>query len=233
MTEAEWLACEDVNAMLETVSGTASARKARLFAAHCCRRIWRLLEDDDVRNAVEVAEIFADGLIEDAERHSAAGVRYRGLIPGENYEATLAAGYANDLNPLVAARRAASLGRIAVAVEAGEYIGDFGERTDGCDAILTAESRPQCAALREIAGDPFRPSSLPIACRTPMALALAQVAYGERSLPEGHLDNARLGVLSDALEEPGCADEALLSHLRSPGPHVRGCWALDLVLGKK
>ena len=49
---------------------------------------------------------------------------------------------------------------------------------------------------------------------------------------DGTLDRARLAVLSDALEEVGCTDTALLSHLRSPGPHVRGCWALDLVLGK-
>jgi hypothetical protein len=49
-------------------------------------------------------------------------------------------------------------------------------------------------------------------------------------LHSGHLDNARLAVLSDALEEAGC-DDAILSHLRSPGPHVRGCWAVDLCLG--
>jgi RNA-directed DNA polymerase len=36
--------------------------------------------------------------------------------------------------------------------------------------------------------------------------------------------------LADALEENGASGE-LLEHLRSPGPHVRGCWALDLVLG--
>lgn len=50
---------------------------------------------------------------------------------------------------------------------------------------------------------------------------------------EGTLDPARLAVLSDALEEAGCAEAALLTHLRSPGPHVRGCWALDLVLGRE
>ena len=39
-------------------------------------------------------------------------------------------------------------------------------------------------------------------------------------------------ILGDALEEAGCADEALLAHCRGPGPHVRGCWAVDLILGK-
>ena len=49
----------------------------------------------------------------------------------------------------------------------------------------------------------------------------------------GMLDPDRLTVLADALEEAGCGDEKLLDHLRSPGPHVRGCWATDLLLGKE
>ena len=43
----------------------------------------------------------------------------------------------------------------------------------------------------------------------------------------------RLAVLFDALEEAGCDDAEILNHLRSPGPHVRGCWAVDLLLGKE
>jgi hypothetical protein len=51
-------------------------------------------------------------------------------------------------------------------------------------------------------------------------------------MPEGLLDGTRLAILADALEETGCADEELLGHLRGPGPHVRGCWPIDLLLGK-
>jgi hypothetical protein len=61
---------------------------------------------------------------------------------------------------------------------------------------------------------------------------LAEAAYAERTLPPGTLDPARLALLADALEDAGCTDGELLGHLRGPGPHVRGCWALDLVLGK-
>jgi hypothetical protein len=61
---------------------------------------------------------------------------------------------------------------------------------------------------------------------------LAQSAYEERHLPAGTLDNGRLAVLADALEEAGCTDADILGHLRGPGPHVRGCWAVDLLLGK-
>jgi hypothetical protein len=67
---------------------------------------------------------------------------------------------------------------------------------------------------------------------TPAVLSMAQAAYDPRSLPSGHLDAARIAVLADALEEAGCAEEAILTHLRGPGPHVPGCFLLDLVLGK-
>ena len=92
---------------------------------------------------------------------------------------------------------------------------------------------PPIALLREIFGNPFRPTRFDPSWRlSPDVLSLAQAAYDERELPSGHLGSARLAVLSDALEEAGCADADLLSHLRSPGPHVRGCWAVDLILGK-
>jgi hypothetical protein len=43
----------------------------------------------------------------------------------------------------------------------------------------------------------------------------------------------RLPILADALEEAGCKDAEILAHCRGPGPHVRGCWVVDLVLGKE
>jgi len=64
-------------------------------------------------------------------------------------------------------------------------------------------------------------------------LGLARSAYEGRALPSGHLDPARLSALAGALEVAGCSDAGLLAHLRSPGPHVRGCWAVDLILGKQ
>jgi hypothetical protein len=89
------------------------------------------------------------------------------------------------------------------------------------------------AALRDIAGNPFRPVSLDSAWRTPTVSSLAQAAYENRSLPSGHLDNARLMILADAVEEADCTDAAVLDHLRSPGPHVRGCWVVDLLTGRE
>jgi hypothetical protein len=96
-----------------------------------------------------------------------------------------------------------------------------------------AERQQQVILLRCIFGNPFRPLAIDPAWRTPPVLALARSAYEERTLPEGTLDAGRLAVLADALEEAGCDNEEVLAHLRRPGPHVRGCLVIDLVLGKK
>jgi hypothetical protein len=61
---------------------------------------------------------------------------------------------------------------------------------------------------------------------------LAQAVCGNRALSGGHLDAARLAVLADMLEEAAARDAVLLGHLRSPGPHVRGCFAVDALLGR-
>jgi hypothetical protein len=89
---------------------------------------------------------------------------------------------------------------------------------------------------RDLFGNPFRPLPPPppslLIWKAGAMVNLARAAYEERLLPEGLLDPAGLAVLADALEEAGCTNADLLSHLRGPGPHVRGCWALDLILEK-
>ena len=94
------------------------------------------------------------------------------------------------------------------------------------------ERRHQCALLRDLF-NPFRPVTPEPAWSTPQVVALAQAAYEQRELPAGTLDLARLAVVADALEDAGCDQADLLAHLRGPGPHVRGCWAVDLILGKQ
>ena len=89
------------------------------------------------------------------------------------------------------------------------------------------------AVLRDLVGNPFRPVVLGSPRRVPTVSALATAAYEERDLHNGALDPVRLAILADALEEAGCTDRAILDHLRAPGPHVRGCWAVDLLLAKE
>jgi hypothetical protein len=61
---------------------------------------------------------------------------------------------------------------------------------------------------------------------------IAEGIYEQRRMPDRTLDSARLPILADAVLEAGCDDEALIQHCRREGPHVRGCWALGLLLGK-
>jgi hypothetical protein len=100
----------------------------------------------------------------------------------------------------------------------------------------STEAQVQCQHVRDIFGPmPFCPVSLNPAVLTwndGLVVRLAQAAYEERHLPAGTLDSGRLAVLADALEEAGCTNADILGHLRGPGPHVRGCWPVDLCLGK-
>jgi hypothetical protein len=96
-----------------------------------------------------------------------------------------------------------------------------------------AEKSVQATLIRDIYGNPFYPIPLIDASwLTPAVTEIAIVAYAERVQPSGRLNGARLAALADALQEAGCDNEEILAHLRGPGPHVRGCWALDLILGK-
>ncbi len=79
--------------------------------------------------------------------------------------------------------------------------------------------------LRDIFGNPFRPVAFDSSWLTSTVLALATGIYAERAFD-------RLPILADALQDAGCDNDDILTHLRSDGPHVKGCWALDLVLGK-
>jgi hypothetical protein len=91
-------------------------------------------------------------------------------------------------------------------------------------AILDEEERHQCDLVRDIF-NPFHTTPFDPGWRTSVVAALANSVYDQR-------DFNTLPFLADALEEAGCIHETVLSHCRSPGPHVRGCWALDLILGK-
>jgi hypothetical protein len=100
------------------------------------------------------------------------------------------------------------------------------------NAVGVAEAERQTRLVIEVFGNPFRLVTLNTAWQTPTILALAQAAYDNRILPAGTLELDRLAVLADALEEAGCDNADILNHCRQPGEHVRGCWVVDLTLGK-
>jgi hypothetical protein len=110
---------------------------------------------------------------------------------------------------------------------------------DGADiaSALCVDETEGATLLRDIFGTlPFRPVAADPAWMSwdgGAVVKLAQAACDERHLPAGTLDKDRLAVLADALEEAGCTNADILGHLRGPGPHVRGCFALDALLGKE
>ena len=219
MTEQEWLACTDPKAMLVFLHGKTSERKLRLFAVACCRRVWHLAPHDDSRGAVEAAERFADG------GGMAADLRHAHLPAVQVFY---------DLREGRQADREAARAACSAAAESGWTAANLsGEWSLAAEVAGGGHAGPARAdLLRDIFGNPFRPVAISPAWRTPQVVALAQAAYDQRELPAGTLDPARMAVLADALEEAGCTDADVLNHCRRPGVHVRGCWAVDLVLGK-
>jgi hypothetical protein len=250
MTEVDWLSCDDPDAMLEFLqaAGGGSDRKLRLFACACCRRVWHLLTDEKGRDAVEVAEQFADGLVTKKkfrEARKAAPFLQEATNDPEEI-AALAAAHAVDERAYWAAHGAAELTLglgLSEKEEArlrsvlGTQVWSMGQRRREKlrEAIWGRVGREQCCLMGDIFGNPFRPlpsvSPAWLSWNNGTVRRLAEAAYNERQLPGGTLDVARLAVLADALEEAGCHDAGLLRHLRSEGPHWKGCWALDTILG--
>ena len=215
-TGEEWLACASPSSMLTFLQdpmlarlrGKPSERKFRLLAVACCRRVWDRLGYEQNRQRVELAEQYADGQVPEHVVEDAASGRSDGS--GGPREAAF---WCCDESAFTAARFASSQAR-----STDEYWNPVDE---SCKAAL----------VRDLFGNPFHPVTFDPAWRTSTTISLAQTAYKERDLPSGELSTDQLAVLADALEEAGCTSPALLEHLRGSGPHVRGCWAIDFILG--
>lgn len=218
MTEEEWIACTDrLDLMLDYHWRNMSPRQQRLFGCACLRVGWDQLKDQRARNAVEQAEAFADGMV------SKAGMkRVR-----EEVEAVM-----NEIVPDTERGRTEyclceAVRRVATEKQVRNGIVQM-DRT-----LYFSPFRDRCARLpvllRDISPNPFRPT----------AIATSWLAWHDGTIPkvaraiyeECAFD--RMPILGDALEEAGCDNADILNHCRSQGPHVRGCWLLDLLLAKK
>jgi hypothetical protein len=231
MTEREWLQATDPAPMFRLVSDLATDRKLRLLACACCRHIWPLLKDEEARHAVGMAELYADGLIERDSLIRAAKALLLPEWPGSGPKTfnwrPVTKGIAADMtDPRTYVWLTAEAG--VTELTSGLVAAKWME-----DGARFVSSQIQVGLLHELFGNPFCPISLDPSWLTPDAVALAQAAYENRSLPSGTLDNDRLAVLGDALEEAGCTAAALFNHLRGPGTHYRGCWLVDALLAKE
>jgi hypothetical protein len=204
LTRAEWLASSDLGLLLEFLGGEVSDRKLRLFAVACCRRVLDLLPDGRSRRAVDTFERYADGQAGPEELRAALRAAWD---VGENAASYLA----TEESFLVAFKAAAD-----------RAAGGDGRESTGRWA---AERAAQCDLLRDVC-NPFRTGSAGPSWLTWNGAVVGQLAA---ALYEGRRFDD-LPVLGDALEEAGCADAEILDHCRGPGPHVRGCWLIDLIL---
>jgi hypothetical protein len=223
MTEAEWLASSYAEALLEWCGGASSLRKLRLFACACCRDVWEQLWSRASWRGIEVAEAFADGLTgpEELERAQSEVVSLLELYPGEPiYDPVYWACRSNIAEQFfMCLRYSRSTSTCIVSSEAENF-------DQKCDEVIAAHARTQSRLVREIFGNPFRPVRFDPAWRTDTALTIARQMYDSREF-------GAAPILADALQDAGCDADDLLNHLRDPhAAHVRGCWALDLVLGK-
>jgi hypothetical protein len=233
MDEVEWRKCDNPQAMLKSIRGQASARKLRLVAVACCYRIWSVLTDERARRSVVVAEGFADEVLTRQER---AEARKQARSISQTASRRWKAQGFPDSGPCYAANcgyGAAARVSCARAWEAAVHLfssctaAAAGSRNDG--AARKQEAVVQCALVRDLFDllvfAPVAISPAVLAWNNGTLMNFARTIYDERAFD-------RLPILADALEDAGCTDAAILDHLRGPGPHTRGCFALDLVLGK-
>jgi len=101
------------------------------------------------------------------------------------------------------------------------------KRVEDAFKFAIAESKEQSLLLRDIIGNPFRkPPKVKKGWLTETVVALANGIYADRAFD-------RMPILADALEDAGCDHADILAHCRGDGPHVRGCWVIDKLLGKE
>jgi hypothetical protein len=237
MTEAEWLSCRAPGQMAAHVwsrrpGRPGNARRLRLLGCACVRALGPLVRQPGSREALEVAERFADNQATRDELWAARLVAMKSLN---------AEGQAAHTPYLLAAKAAEQLTiknynggthpsfahAIRSAADAWAFeriLVDMG-RNQGIE--FQVRQAEHADWLRDIFGNPFRPVAFSPAWRTDTAVALARQMYDAR-------DFGAMPILADALQEAGCDSEDMLNHCRDPKQvHVRGCWVVDMVLGKE
>jgi len=200
-----------------------SERKRRLWACACCRAVWGPISGPKFSAAMDVAERYADGLVSEAEVEAAQRIAEKmtaplGLVSSgqdhlANHAALLREVVGNPYWPLELPPGPARPHPCSSC---------------GADALQCCQkTRSRCRACGRF-GPAWRyvvRAYEPCPWLTPLVVAIATDVYDNRQWD-------LVGIVADALEEAGCEYRPVLDHLRSPGPHVLGCCALDLLLGK-
>jgi hypothetical protein len=248
MTDADWRACTSPIPMLEFLRnhGTPQMpwlrRKLRLLASGYCRRIRDRLPEGPYREAIEVIEQYADGEATQAQLKEARAALAPQLLPFEFvtrekiHRAFLCAMRTHDGEEDVGQMSYVAL---STAWEIGELTSVprkvWEASTPQWDAYAKArgksfftEQRLRADLVRDVIPSPLRKVEFDpewLAWREETVTHIARAIYQEHRLDD-------VAILADALEEAGCTIPAILDHCRQSGPHLRGCWVVDLLLGK-
>jgi hypothetical protein len=234
MTGEQWAESRDPRRMytlaklLVNLRLKKARRKLRLYACACCRQVWPLL-GAEARSAVEASERFADGEAAKDEL-LAANKAARRAVP-RRPPAAEERPHAAAREAAHAAVRASSAIRISTMAWSAAMLARraAGYSAEASRAAFLKHGSQQCDLLRDLFGNALRHTTiLPSwqSWRDGTLVKMAQAVYDDRRFSD-------LPIVADALEESGCSDSEMLTHLRGAGLHVRGCWCLDLLLGKE
>ena len=225
MTESDWLNCTDLSRMLEFVRGKVSDRKVRLFACVCCRSFLSFVANEHCRKAIKIAERFADGEVGGARLSAAWGSARRSFQTSRR-------SHRLEHTPQQEALWAIALtleDNLVESVWLGTTIQAAFIRAREA-GLVPGNGSDECRLLRDVVGNPIRaiwplPQTI-LAWNYGTVPKVAQAIYDDRAFD-------RLPILADALEDAGCDNADILAHCRGGGEHVRGCWVVDLLLGKQ
>jgi len=181
-------------------------RKWRLYLCACARQLDTLLSPLD-RAALDLAERFADG---QASNELLTWERYHSLERSTNQLGS------NVVTKCLYRNGTPSL---------QDAVGYRADEADLASPERVVDRQLQTAILNDIFGSWLCPLTIESHWLTSTVLDLSNSIYAERQFE-------RMPILGDALMDAGCDNEALLNHCVSKGPHFRGCWVVDLLLGK-
>jgi len=239
MTEQEWQMTTDfwpMHAYLWEVARHRT-RKYRLVACAICRHIFQGHPNDQIQRLLDLMETYAD----EPDAREALRLSFEKALNTLGEEEPILWAACDPSSPYEG-YDSNEVARVVSYAQDREYKQWRPEHSQQYEEEQWEAETSQIGIqsnnigglfLREMFGNPFRPVSINPTWLTPIVRSLAQATYNNRILPSGTLDNARLAVLGDALEDAGCTNADILNHCRQPGEHVRGCWALDLLLGKE
>jgi hypothetical protein len=235
--EQDWFAETDLDVLMNALDVHLADRKLRLFACHSIRMLDTVVLPK-TEESIRIVEQALDYQIPWMTAAKTVGRRPSPSKMPNNSEITLddlALMITQDLvrSPIIAFRHSTALSARILSSPVSELGSIFNDdagwwyeyhRNPSSKDIDASRFLP---AFHDIVGNPFRSVSFDPAWRTSAAIGLASTMYDARNF------NA-MPILADALQDAGCEDESILSHCRDENElHVRGCWVVDLVLGKK